>query len=112
MKFPKLAIASIGLGLWTYVSVAIMSALYAVIGSQFEGRKFWDLERSFGGFTIPITKTVSADISWFQIGISLPMLIILAVPAVFVLDRVGRRSQAEQIDDGNSVKPPGDERTP
>ena len=87
----KYILKIIAVVLFTVSGLLLYGSAYATIASRFEGRTFWDLERSFGGFTIHLAKNVSMDILWFQV---VPFLLFMAAWAMLllkVLDAIGKK---------------------
>ena len=80
-------LAPVVLAIWMMLSLAVAGVVYVGIKSNVGNEEFWHYERSLGGFTIHLTKNISMDILWFQILTFLPVLILMATPAVWIVRR-------------------------
>ena len=68
--------------IWAAIGLIFFAASHGLVASQFQGRTFWDLERSLGGFTIHLTKNTSMDILWFQV---IPFAVFLFLWSMFLV---------------------------
>jgi hypothetical protein len=73
---------------WAASGLLLYATLYGLVASLFQGRAFWDLERSLGGFTIHLTKNTSMDILWFQIIPFGVYLVLWAMLLVWILSKM------------------------
>ena len=81
------AVASILLAIWMFVSLAVAGTIYVTIRTAVGNEDFWQLERSLGGFTVHLTKNASMDVLWFQMLVVIPVLILMSVPAIWMIRR-------------------------
>ena len=61
---------------WAMVGILSFYMAYGPLLARFNREELWDLERSLGGFTIPITKTMSMDVLWFHV-VNIAMFLVL-----------------------------------
>ena len=87
MKTFYNALAAVLLAIWMVVSLAVAGTFYVWIRTVVGNEDFWHLERSLGGFTIHLTKNASMDILWFQMLLVVPILILMSVPAIWIIRR-------------------------
>ena len=81
------------------LAFGIAAVAYAII-EEYIGPEGWlELDRLLDGFTIPTARYASITVYWSQILICLPVCILMAVPAVWLLQR-DKRKKAEQAGPG------------
>ena len=90
MKTFRNAIATLLLAVWMLVSISITGMVYAVIGVSAGRGVLYEMERALGGFSIDVIPGVCLNILWAQMLLCLPVLILLSIPAVWLLGRKGK----------------------
>ena len=88
MKYIQPIISTILLALWMMLSFVISAAVYAAIDNSIGTEGWRELDQVFGGFTIPLTHSSFMPIYWSQVLVCLPICIIMAAPAVWLLRKI------------------------
>jgi len=81
---------------------------YGPLLARFNREELWDLERSLGGFTIHITKTMSMDVLWFHvvnIAVFLVLWSALLVGIMNSLEKMMPNQRFQAIGDPRSPQP-------
>lgn len=91
MKSIQNAIAAVVLALWMLLSLSLATAFYLWIGVKAGRGVLPEMERALGGISLFIHPGLCLSILWTQLLICFPVLLVMAVPAVWWLKRWYRR---------------------
>ena len=87
MKILQPLLTTTLLAIWMELSIAIASATYVGFRALSGPDDFDNLVSKLGSFTLHISKNTSMDIVWAQILFTLPVFMLMAAPAVWLLQR-------------------------
>ena len=85
MKLIRPLLATAVLAIWMFIACAVTAYIGGILTSIYGIEGYSDLERSLGGITIPLTGNAKMHILWFNIVVFFPVFLLMAAPAVWLL---------------------------
>ena len=86
MKIIRHILAPFLLAIWMLVSFGIFEVIYIGIEWMVGYDEFYDLERTLGGVDFQLANR-AMEYLWFPVLVSIPILILMAIPAVWLIRR-------------------------